>query len=82
MAVGHEPYGRMLSGICSLRLHIQSVNAEFKYNDHNPIQHRQNIARRLDQRAQGRGRGTAAQQRRRLAGRGEWRAARQRAVTR
>lgn len=76
VAVGEPPYGRMLAGIRGLRLHIDTVTAKFKYDDHNPLQHRESIARRLDQRALGRDKGAAAQQRRRLAQRGEWRAAR------
>ena len=33
VAVDMPPYGRMLSGICGLRLHITSVAAKFKYDD-------------------------------------------------
>lgn len=40
------------------------------------LQHRTSIARRLDERALGRGKGAAAQQRRRLAERGQWQASR------
>jgi hypothetical protein len=34
--VNTPPYGRMLSGIRGLRLHITSMAAKFKYDDHNP----------------------------------------------
>jgi transcriptional regulator len=66
----------MLSGIRGLRLHIMTVTAKFKYDDHNPVRHRESIAGRLDRRAKGRDHGAAGQQRRRLAERGEWRVSR------
>lgn len=66
----------MLAGIRGLRLHIDTVTAKFKYDDHNPLQDRTSIARRLDERALGRDKGAAAQQRRRLAERGQWQASR------
>jgi transcriptional regulator len=40
VAVDMPPYGRMLSGIRGLRLHMTSVAAKFKYDDHNPQEHR------------------------------------------
>ncbi len=66
VAVGQAPYGRMLAGIRGLRLHVQHVAAKFKYDDHNPHTHRDLVARRLEQRAEGRDHGAAHQQRRRL----------------
>lgn len=66
VAVGQPPYGRMLAGIRGLRLHVQHVAAKFKYDDHNPPTHRASVARRLEQRAEGRDHGAAHQQRRRL----------------
>lgn len=36
VAVDRPPYGRMLAGIRGLRLHVQTVTAEFKYDDYNP----------------------------------------------
>ncbi len=72
VAVGEAPYGRMLSGIRGLRLAVLRVDAKFKYDDHNPVEHRQRVTgnlearhRRVDSRA-------AAQQRRRLAAIGDW----------
>jgi transcriptional regulator len=75
VAVGQPPYGRMLAGIRGLRLHVQSVAAKFKYDDHNPQAHRVSVAERLDERGRGRDAGAAAQQRRRLEQPGAWRPA-------
>lgn len=72
VAVDRPPYGRMLAGIRGLRLHVQTVTAKFKYDDHNPEQHRSAVARRLDDRATGRDLGAAAQQRRRRQRLGQW----------
>jgi transcriptional regulator len=66
------PYGRMLSGIRGLRLHIASVAAKFKYDGHNPQEHRAQVAERLESRGSGRDRSAAVQQRRRLKEIGEW----------
>jgi transcriptional regulator len=74
VAVGQPPYGRMLSGIRGLRLQVESVVAKFKYDDHNPVAHRRAVAQRLDDRATGRDKQAASQQRRRTAAIGEWRA--------
>ena len=73
VAVDAPPYGRMLSGIRGLRLHVTGVAAKFKFDDHNPVDHRARAAERLDDRATGRDTGAAAQQRRRLARIGTWR---------
>lgn len=72
VAVDMPPYGRMLSGICGLRLHITGVAAKFKYDDHNPQEHRAQVVERLQSRGTGRDRSAAAQQRWRLHEIGEW----------
>lgn len=74
LAVGAPPYGRMLPGIRGLRLHVTGVAAKFKYDDHNPVEHRERVAERLGARGQGRDPGAAAQQRRRLERIATWRA--------
>jgi transcriptional regulator len=61
VAVDMPPYGRMLSGIRGLRLQITSVAAKFKYDDHNPQEHRATVAERLEGRGSGRDRSAAAQ---------------------
>jgi transcriptional regulator len=66
------PYGRMLSGIRGLRLAVLRVDAKFKYDDANPVEHRERIIDRLEQRGHGLDAGAATQQRRRLAAIGEW----------
>lgn len=73
VAVGTPPYGRMLSGIRGLRLHVTAVAAKFKFDDANPAGHRAQVAARLDSRGTGRDTGAAVQQRRRLARIGTWR---------
>ncbi|MBJ7385228.1 MAG: FMN-binding negative transcriptional regulator, partial [Mycolicibacterium sp.] len=52
--------------------------AKFKYDDANPVEHRERVATNLEQRHSGLDGGAAAQQRRRLAAIGDWKAARQR----
>jgi transcriptional regulator len=66
IGVGLPPYGRMLPGIRGLRLDIVAVAAKFKYDDHNPVDHRQRVSANLDQRGSLHDAGAAAQQRRRL----------------
>ncbi|BBY48676.1 transcriptional regulator [Mycolicibacterium arabiense] len=73
-----EPYGRMLPGIRGVRLRIVRVEAKFKYDDANPVEHRERVATNLEQRNRGLDGGAAAQQRRRLAAIGDWKAARDR----
>lgn len=70
------PYGRMLPGIRGLRLAVLHVDAKFKYDDHNPVDHRQRVAERLQQRDRGLDAGTRQQQLRRLAAIGDWRTSR------
>jgi transcriptional regulator len=70
--VHKEPYGRMLPGILGLRLHVVDVVAKFKYDDHNPVEHRRRVTERLLDRADLNDPGAAAQQSRRLEERGVW----------
>jgi transcriptional regulator len=74
VAVDAAPYGPMLSGIRGVRLQVLRVDAKFKYDDSNPVEHRQRVIGRLEQRGHGLDAAAAAQQRRRLAAIGEWRA--------
>jgi transcriptional regulator len=78
VAPGGAPYGRMLSGIRGVRLDVLRVDAKFKYDDSNPVEHRERVIGRLGERDQGLDAGAAAQQRRRLAAIGDWQALRKR----
>lgn len=78
VAVGEAPYGRMLSGIRGLRLDVVRVEAKFKYDDHNPVEHRERVIDHLHERGRGLDAGAAAQQRRRLDAIGDWEAHRNR----
>jgi transcriptional regulator len=78
VAVGAEPYGRMLPGIRGIRLHVLRVDAKFKYDDANPVEHRERVIGRLQERGRGLDSGAAAQQRRRLAEVGDWKTFRSR----
>lgn len=73
VAVDAPPYGRMLSGIRGVRLAVLRVDAKFKYDDHNPVEHRERVINNLQERDHGLDAGAAAQQRRRLAAIGDWR---------
>jgi len=73
VAVGQDPYGRMLAGIRGVRLAVVSVEAKFKYDDANPVEHRQRVIGYLEDRDHGLDSGAAAQQRRRLGAIGDWR---------
>jgi len=73
VATDSEPYGRMLPGIRGVRLAVLRVDAKFKYDDHNPVEHRERVIGYLEKRDRGLDSGAAAQQRRRLAAIGEWR---------
>ena len=70
--VNEPPYGRMLPGLQGLRLHIIDVVAKFKYDDHNPAEHRRAVIGRLMDRQGLHDPGAAVQQARRLDERGEW----------
>lgn len=76
LAVDEGPYARMLSGIRGIRLAVLHVDAKFKFDDHNPVDHRERVSANLEERNLGRDAGAAVQQRRRLAAIGEWRARR------
>jgi transcriptional regulator len=78
VAAGAAPYGRMLAGIRGVRLQVLQVDAKFKYDDHNPVEHRQRVIGRLEHRGHGLDTGAAAQQRRRLAAIGDWKTRRDR----
>ncbi len=77
IAVGEDPYGRMLPGIRGVRLAVLRVDAKFKYDDANPVEHRERVIGRLEERDRGLDSGAAAQQRRRLSAIGDWRAHRE-----
>jgi transcriptional regulator len=72
VAVDAAPYGRMLPGIRGIRLTVLQVDAKFKYDDHNRIEHRERVIDHLEQRGHGLDAGAAAQQRRRLAAIDDW----------
>jgi transcriptional regulator len=74
VATDAPPYGRMLPGIRGVRLAILRVEAKFKYDDSNPVDHRERVSSHLEQRNHGLDAGAAAQQRRRLDRMGDWRA--------
>jgi transcriptional regulator len=79
VSVDEPPYGRMLPGIRGVRLQVVRVDAKFKYDDANPVEHRQRVVCALEERGKGLDVGAAAQQRRRLAAVGDWRSYRARA---
>jgi len=70
LAVDAPPYGRMLSGIRGVRLHVLRVEAKFKYDDEQALALRDEVSAALDRRGDG---GVAAQQRRRRHRVGRWR---------
>jgi transcriptional regulator len=74
VATDTAPYGRMLSGIRGVRLHVLRVEAKFKYDDHNPVDHRERVIDRLHRRNQHQDAGAAVQQERRLTAIGDWQA--------
>ena len=78
VGVDDEPYGRMLPGIRGVRLAIERVEAKFKYDDANPVDHRQRVIGYLEERDRPLDGGAAAQQRRRLSAIGDWRTRRDR----
>ncbi|KGI67411.1 FMN-binding negative transcriptional regulator [Mycolicibacterium rufum] len=78
VAAGEPPYGRMLSGIRALRLAVVRVDAKFKYDDRNTVDHRGRVSDHLERRGRALDAGAATQQRRRLAAIGEWDEFRQR----
>ncbi len=76
VAVDDAPYGPMLSGIRGVRIHVLRVDAKFKYDDANPVEHRARVVGLLEGRNRGLDARAATQQRRRLDAIGEWRARR------
>jgi transcriptional regulator len=82
VTVGEAPYGRMLPGIRGVRLSVLRVEAKFKYDDHNPVEHRERVIGNLEQRNHGLDTDAAAQQRRRLTAIGEWQTQRHRVIDR
>ena len=79
VAVDTPPYGRMLPGIRGARLSVLRVDAKFKYDDHNPAEHRERVIAHLQERDHLLDAGAAAQQRRRLTDIRTWRNDRDRA---
>lgn len=76
VSVDSPPYGRLLAGIRGVRLEVLRVDAKFKYDDANPVEHRRRVIANLEARNRGLDAGAAAQQLRRLDAIGEWRARR------
>jgi transcriptional regulator len=74
VAVDAPPYGRMLPGIRGVRLTVLRVEAKFKYDDHNPVEHRERVIGNLERRGHGLDAGAATQQQRRLTAIGDWQA--------
>ena len=72
VSADEPPYARMLPGIRGVRLHVLRVEAKFKYDDANPVEHRERVVGYLERRGRGLDAGAAAQQRRRLTAIGEW----------
>jgi transcriptional regulator len=73
VAVDQAPYGRMLPGIRGVRLQLLRVEAKFKYDDHNPVDHREHVIHNLQLRHRGLDAAAAVQQQRRLDAIGDWR---------
>jgi transcriptional regulator len=71
--VDAPPYGRMLPGIRGIRLEVLRVDAKFKYDDANPVEHRERVIGDLERRGRPLDGAAAAQQRRRLDAIGDWR---------
>ena len=78
VGVDEPPYGKMLVGIRNIRLNVVRVEAKFKYDDANPVEHRERVIGYLEERNLGLDVGAATQQRRRLAAIGDWRRRRER----
>lgn len=78
VASDEQPYGRMLPGIRGVRLSIVRVEAKFKYDDSNPVEHRERVIGYLENRREGLDVRAAAQQRHRLETIGDWQSHRSR----
>jgi transcriptional regulator len=72
VAADEGPYGRMLAGIRGVRLAVLRVDAKFKYDDNKPVEYRERVIGKLEERDHGLDAGAAAQQRRRLAAMSDW----------
>ncbi|TRW88231.1 FMN-binding negative transcriptional regulator [Mycolicibacterium sp. 018/SC-01/001] len=72
VAADEQPYGRMLPGIRGVRLSVVRVEAKFKYDDSNPVEHRERVIGYLENRREGLDVRAAAQQRHRLEAIGDW----------
>jgi transcriptional regulator len=72
VTVDSGPYARKLAGIRGVRLTLLRVEAKFKYDDHQPVEHRIRVISRLEERGHGLDPRAAAQQQRRLDAIGDW----------
>lgn len=72
VAVDEAPYGRMLAGIRGLRLTVLRIEAKFEYDDDKPVEHRERVIKRLEERGHDLDVGTAVRQRGRLDAVGDW----------
>jgi transcriptional regulator len=72
VAADSPPYGRMLPRIRGIRLAVLRVDAKFKYDDHNPVEQRERVIHRLEERNHGLDANAAGSQRRRLREIGDW----------
>ncbi len=66
IAADHEPYGHLTPVITGVELQIVKVDAKFKYDDHKPVEFREQIIQKLQARGEIHDAGAAEQQRRRL----------------
>lgn len=66
VAPGAAPYGRLLSGIRGIVLHIRNVKAKFKYDDKRTVETQRSVAAKLAARNENRDQGARRQQLRRL----------------
>ncbi|WP_432141020.1 FMN-binding negative transcriptional regulator [Streptomyces sp. bgisy084] len=65
------PYGKLLSALRGLELHVTSVAAKFKYDDHKPMGFRRDIADHLEGRSDEHDAGARREQLRRIEACGE-----------
>jgi transcriptional regulator len=66
VTVDEPPYGRLLSGIRGMVLHIREVRAKFKYDDRKSVETQRAVAARLADRDQNHDDGARRQQLRRI----------------
>ena len=72
VAVDEAPYGRMPAGIRGLRMTVLRIEAKFKYDDDKPVEHRERVIKRLEERGHDLDAGAAVRQRGRLDAIGDW----------